>query len=140
MRVKRSLTESSCWSSAARERDLAAAPCCGPKIQPVPDVGSHNNDNRPGRMQRQRTTIGDVASALSYILWQPVVDETHMEGHYNVVLTYAPERGPDAPPADDNGPSIFTAIEEQLGLKLEPRKVPVDIFVVERCEKMPTEN
>ena len=132
--------ESSCWSSAARERDLAAAPCCGPKIQPVPDVGSHNNDNRPGRMQRQRTTIGDVASALSYILWQPVVDETHMEGRYNVVLTYAPERSPDAPPADDDGPSIFTAIEEQIGLKLEPRKLPVDIFVVERCEKMPTEN
>jgi uncharacterized protein (TIGR03435 family) len=57
-----------------------------------------------------------------------------------VVLTYAPERGPDARPADDDGPSIFTAIEEQLGLKLEPRKVSVDIFVVDRCEKMPTEN
>jgi len=112
----------------------------GPKIQPVPDVGSHNNDNRPGKLQRQRTTIGDFASALSYILRQPVVDETHMEGRYNVALTYAPERGPDASPADGDGPSIFTAIEEQLGLKLEPRRVPVDIFVVERCEKMPTEN
>lgn len=111
----------------------------GPKIQPVPDVGSHDNDNRPGKMQRQRTTIGDFASTLAYILRQPVVDETHMEGRYNIVLTYAPERGSDAPPADD-GPSIFTAIEEQLGLKLQPRKVPVDIFVVDRCEKMPTEN
>jgi uncharacterized protein (TIGR03435 family) len=112
----------------------------GPKIQPVPDVGGHNNDNRPGKMQRQRTTIGDFASALAYILRQPVIDETHMEGRYNVVLTYAPERGPDAPPADDDGPSIFTAVEEQLGLKLEPRKVAVDIFVVDRCQRMPTEN
>jgi len=112
----------------------------GPKIQPVPDVGSHNNDNRAGKMQRQRTTISDFASALAYILRQPVVDETHMEGRYNVVLTYAPERGADAPPADDDRPSIFTAIEEQLGLKLEPRKVPVDIFVVDHCQKMPTEN
>jgi uncharacterized protein (TIGR03435 family) len=111
----------------------------GPKIQPDPDVGGHNNDNKPGKMQRQRTTIGALASALSYVLRQPVVDETHMEGRYNVVLTYAPERGPDAPPADD-GPSIFTAIEEQLGLKLEPRKLPVDIFVVDRCRKIPTEN
>lgn len=111
----------------------------GPKIHPVPDVGTHNNDNRPGKMQRQRTTIGDLASALAYILRQPVVDETHMDGRYNVVLTYAPDRGPDAPPADD-GPSIFTAIEEQLGLKLEPRKLPVDVFVVDRCRKTPTEN
>jgi uncharacterized protein (TIGR03435 family) len=112
----------------------------GPKIQPVPDVGGHNNDNRPGKMQRQRTTLGDVASALSYILRQPVVDETHMEGRYNVVLTYAPGLGPDVPPAANDGPSVFTAIEEQLGLKLEPRKVPVDTFVVDRCQKMPTEN
>jgi uncharacterized protein (TIGR03435 family) len=112
----------------------------GPKIQPVEDLGGHNNDNRPGKMQRQRTTISDFASDLSYILRQPVVDETHMEGRYNVVLTYTPERGPDVPPADDDGPSIFTAIEEQLGLKLEPRKVPVGIFVVDRCQKVPTEN
>jgi uncharacterized protein (TIGR03435 family) len=112
----------------------------GPRIQPVPDVGSHNNDNRPGKMQRQRTTIGDFVSALAYILRQPVVDETHMEGRYNVVLAYAPDSGPDVPPAANDGPSIFTAVEEQLGLKLEPRKVPMDIFVVDRCRKMPTEN
>ncbi len=112
----------------------------GPKIQPVPDVGSHNNDNRPGKIQRQRTTIGDFASALSYLLRQPVVNQTNMEGRYNVVLTYTPERGPDLPPDANDGPSIFTALEEQLGLKLEPRKVPVDIFVVDHCEKMPTEN
>ena len=112
----------------------------GPKIQPVADVGGHNNDNRPGKMQRLRTTIGDFASALSYILRQPVVDETRMEGRYNVVLTYAPDPGPDVPFAANDGPSIFTAIEEQLGLKLESRRVPVDIFVVDRCQKMPTEN
>jgi len=112
----------------------------GPKIQSVPDVGSHNNDNRRGRMQRQRTTIGDFASALSYILRQPVVDETHMEGRYNIELTYTPERGPDVPAADNDGPTIFTAIQEQLGLKLEPRRVQVDIFVVDRCQKIPAEN
>lgn len=112
----------------------------GPKIQPVADIGGHNNDNRPGQMQRLRTTIGDFASALSYILRRPVVDETHMEGRYNVVLTYTPELGTDVPSAASDGPSIFSAIEQQLGLKLEPRKVPVDMFVVDRCQKIPTEN
>lgn len=112
----------------------------GPKIRPLPDVAVHRNDNRPGKMQLQRTTIGDFASNLSGVLRQPVIDETRMEGRYDVVLTYAPERGPDVAPADGEGTSIFTAIEEQLGLKLEPRKLPADIFVVDRCQKMPTEN
>ncbi len=103
-------------------------------------MGGHINDNRLGKMQRLRTTIDDFAGAVSGILRQPVVDETRMEGRYNVVLTYAPERGPDTPPAADAGPSIFTAIEEQLGLKLDPRNMPVDILVVDRCQKMPTEN
>ena len=111
----------------------------GPKIQPVADEGGHNNDHGPGKMQRLRTTIGDFASDVANVLRQPVVDETHMEGRYNVVLTYAPDRGGDPAPASD-GPSIFTAIEEQLGLKLEPRKVPVEIVVVDHIEKMPTEN
>jgi len=112
----------------------------GAKIQPVEDVGGHNNDNRPGTMERLRTTIGDFASALAYTIKQPVVDQTHMEGRYNVVLTYTPDSGSGVPAAASDGPSIFTAIEEQLGLKLEPRKVPVDIFVVDHCQKMPTEN
>lgn len=112
----------------------------GARIQPVEDVGGHNNDNRPGRMERLRTTIDDFASQLAYTLRQPVVDETHMEGRFNVLLTYAPDRGADVPPREDEGPSIFTAVEQQLGLKLEPRKVPVDVFVIDRCEKMPSEN
>jgi uncharacterized protein (TIGR03435 family) len=112
----------------------------GAKIQSVEDVGGHNNDNRPGKMERLRTTIGDFASSLAYMIKQPVVDETHMEGRYNVVLTYTPDPGSGVPAAASDGPSIFTAIEEQLGLKLEPRKVPVDIFVVDHCQKMPTEN
>jgi len=112
----------------------------GPKIQPVEDVGGHNNDNRPGKIQRLRTTIEDFASAVADILRQPVVDETHLAGRYNVVLTYTPDGGPGTPAEASGGPSIFTALEEQLGLKLEPRKLPVDILVVDRCEKLPTEN
>jgi uncharacterized protein (TIGR03435 family) len=107
----------------------------GPKIQPVPDVGSRDNDNRPGNIRRTRTTISDFAFAISSALRQPVLDETHMDGRYNIMLTYAPDAT-----ADDTRPSIFTALQEQLGLKLEPRQVPVEIFVVDRCAKLPSEN
>ncbi len=111
----------------------------GPKLQPVPD-GDHNNNNRPGRMERTRTTTEDFGTTLGFVLRQPVVNETHMEGRYNILLTYAPEGGADGPSPVSEGPSIFTAVEEQLGLKLEPRKLPVEIFVVDHCEKSPTQN
>ena len=67
-----------------------------PEIQPVPDEGGHNNDNRPGRLERLRTTIDGFASQLQSVLRQPVVDETHLEGRFNVLLTYAPDRGVSA--------------------------------------------
>lgn len=109
----------------------------GAKIQPVEDVGGHNNDNRPGRMERLRTTIPDFASVIASVLRQPVTDETKLPGRYNILLTYAPDRGADA---QLDGPSIFTAVEEQLGLRLEPRKIPVDTLVIDSVLKVPTEN
>lgn len=111
-----------------------------PKIQPVEDAGGHNNSRSAGKLERLRTPISSFADDLALILRQPVIDETHMQGVYDVRLTFSPESGPNAPRIADNRPSIYTALEEQLGLKLEPRKVPVDILVVDHCEKMPTEN
>ena len=51
-----------------------------------------------------------------------------------------PDRGESGKLSTDVGPSIFTALEEQLGLKLEARKVPGEILVVDHCEKIPTGN
>ena len=69
-----------------------------------------------------------------------VVDRTGMTGSWDFELTFAPEnRGPDAPPADPNAPSFFTAIQEQLGLKLESTKGPVEVLVIDSVEK-PTED
>lgn len=111
----------------------------GPKIQAVPDEGGHMNDSPPGKIERLRTTIDAFASTVGDVLKQPVVDETHMEGRYNVLVKYAPDRG-GAPASAEDGPSIFTAIEDQLGLKLEARKLPVEVIVVDRLQKMPSEN
>jgi uncharacterized protein (TIGR03435 family) len=112
----------------------------GPKIQPVEDAGGHINDQRDGNIKMLRTTIDNFAESLGHKLSQPVVDETHMQGVYNVTLTYTPDRGASGKLSTDVGPTIFTALEEQLGLKLEARKVPVEILVVDHCEKIPTGN
>jgi uncharacterized protein (TIGR03435 family) len=64
-----------------------------------------------------------------------VVDKTGIEGNFDVKLDYAPEGA-----ADSSMPSILTAVQEQLGLKLVPQKVPVETLVIDRAEKVPTEN
>ena len=91
------------------------------------------------------------------VVGRPVVDKTGLAGTYDVMLDFSPEGmgpGPKGPapgeaggnPAEaprdsnDSGPTIFTALQEQLGLKLESRKGPVDLLVVESVEKVPTKN
>jgi len=84
--------------------------------------------------------IVGLANALSSVLGRTIVDKTGLTGHYEISLTYAPidEDGPGHDSADA-GPSIFTALEEQLGLKLVAAKGPVDTIVVDHVEK-PSEN
>jgi len=87
-------------------------------------------------------------NVLSNILKRPVVDKTGFEGTFDVKLQWQPDSfvgGKDgsapaeAPVAEAEGASIFTAITEQLGLKLESKKGPVTVYVVEKAER-PSEN
>jgi len=79
--------------------------------------------------------MAGLAMALSRPAGGRVADETGIAGVFDFTLTYAPEgAGLDA------GPSIFTALQEQLGLRLEMRKSTVDVLVLDRAERVPTEN
>jgi uncharacterized protein (TIGR03435 family) len=71
-----------------------------------------------------------------------VVDKTGLTGKYDFTLAYDMERAGDPPADADDGPlpSIFDAVQQQLGLKLVAGKAPFDVVVVDRAEKMPTEN
>ena len=64
-----------------------------------------------------------------------VSDETGLSGLYDITLKWSPE-SPTAPP----GPTLFRAIEDQLGLKLEPRHTPTQMLIVDHAEKVPTGN
>lgn len=84
-------------------------------------------------------SMEDFAGLLGAQIRQPILDATGLTGKYDFVASwsYAAVQ-PDAPA--DAGPSIFAAIQEQLGLKLESHKVPVDTLVIEHIEKTPSEN
>jgi bla regulator protein blaR1 len=94
-----------------------------------------------------------LANALSQQLGRPVIDKTGLTGKYDIDLKWTPDTGQSAatpfgpplpgaqlpPPPDPNGPSIFTALTEQLGLRLESEKAPAEVLVIDRVEK-PSEN
>jgi uncharacterized protein (TIGR03435 family) len=79
-------------------------------------------------------SVAFLAEELSKETGRNVVDKTGITGRYNLKLQWTPD---DA--AADSGPSLFTALEEQLGLKLEPAKGPVQVLVIDHAE-MPSAN
>lgn len=109
----------------------------------------------PGQVTGNGVTLEFLATALSGTLGRPVVDQTGLKGAYDLKLEWTPDEGQrrmmmvmkggpgagpgEAPPPDASGPSVFTAIQEQLGLKLESKKGPVEILVIEHAEQ-PSEN
>ncbi len=106
----------------------------GPKLQRAehPDNSSWNWGR--GRAIFKGANMDSFATTLSGILDRPVIDRTGIPGAFDFKLEWAPD---DA--ADSSKPSLFSAIQEQLGLKLEAQRLPVEILVIDRAEK-PGEN
>jgi uncharacterized protein (TIGR03435 family) len=78
--------------------------------------------------------IGSLVGYLSGAAGRIVIDETHVDGRFNIDLQWNATGD-----ASDEHPSIFTAVQEQLGLRLESSRAPVDVLVVDHIEK-PTED
>ncbi len=78
-----------------------------------------------------------LAAQLANDLERPVLDETGIAGTFDINLQWTPDSTEQKP--DPSRPSLFTAVQEQLGLKLESRKGPVEILVIDRAER-PSEN
>jgi uncharacterized protein (TIGR03435 family) len=122
----------------------------GPKIvEAVEDQdASPKNSFIPGKIISNRIPMATFVTLLSRFLGETVVDMTGLKGWYAVDLQWTPEppesrgRGgePAAPVDIAPGPSIFSAIESQLGLKLEHRKGPLDVMVIDHAEKAPVAN
>ena len=117
----------------------------GPRLDKAdPEAHGTNTRTTGGHMETTNASMGALAGSLSRILGMPVMNQTGLEGRFNVKLDWAPDSlQPRRMPADasaetETGPSIFTAIQ-QLGLKLDGVKAPLDILVIDRAEK-PTEN
>jgi len=141
----------------------ALPPILGPDGAPLPKPpggggGAMMMVNANGHIEARKTSMAGLVNLLSTLLDRPVFDMTEIKGEYDVSLDLAPEDmagmrrampagGPppgavhEPPAATDSTPggSVFTAIQA-LGLKLESRKTPVEMIVVDQADKVPTEN
>lgn len=123
------------WETKERSSYALVAAKNGPKLyastgdQHLPVIFAP-----PARLIGQGSTMQGLAMALSHAASRPVVDRTGIAGTFDFALTFATDD-----PAD-TGPSIFTALQEQLGLRLEPEKSQMEILVVDHAERVPTEN
>lgn len=115
----------------------------GLKIKAVGPSDDHSTHTSRGSMTVETVTLSRFAAGLSRVLGAPVADQTGNPGSFTFTLTWAPDSSRPSTSTTDTGategPSIFTAVQEQLGLKLESRKVPLDVFVIDRAGK-PTVN
>jgi uncharacterized protein (TIGR03435 family) len=101
----------------------------------------------PGKLIGTGVTMAMFSAVLSMNVGRPVVDRTALTGSFDIELTFDPasaaQAAPGAPPGpvptDETKPSIFTALQEQLGLKLESTRGPIDVLVVDQAER-PTPN
>jgi len=111
----------------------------GVKIEPSKEGGAGPNErNGGGHIIRRQISMTMLATLLArFELHGIVLDQTGLKGTYSVDLEWTPANAPaDAAP----GPSLFTAVQEQLGLRLEARKGPVEVMVIDSALKVPVEN
>ena len=113
----------------------------GLKLKEV-EIGPASTTGGRGTFVSTKVSMPRFADFLANRMNQPVQDKTEVKGVFDIKMEWSQEdNGPNAPDASAlPGPTIFTALQEQLGLRLQAQKVQVEIVVVDHVEKMPTEN
>jgi uncharacterized protein (TIGR03435 family) len=115
----------------------------GPNDPPIMEGSPGNLNGGKGKETGRGALVQFLAEDLSDEVGRRVVDQTGLTGRYDFTLKWTPDNGAAANSGSnagaESGPSLFTALEEQLGLKLVPVKAPVDVVVVDHLDR-PTEN
>ncbi|HEY4084912.1 MAG TPA: TIGR03435 family protein [Bryobacteraceae bacterium] len=122
------------WHADTREMSAYAlkVDTGGSKLSPAREGQA---DMRMGNLKAPSMTLDSLCQILEFDAGRPVVDQTGLAGPYAIELHYAR----DAAVADTSLPSLFTAVREQLGLRLEAAKLPVKVFVIDDAQR-PSDN
>ena len=122
----------------------------GPRLKPSVGEPTATDGREPGatitpdgRVSARYSdlSMAELAGILSKQVHLPVTDATGLRGKFDFTLSWVMDRGePSGAPDADSGPTIFSALQVQLGLKLEQKKGPVDRLVIDHADKVPTGN
>jgi uncharacterized protein (TIGR03435 family) len=110
----------------------------GPIIQSSHESAPSFGNLQPGLFEAKKVPLSQVVNLMHNAGWvdRTIVDQTNLTGEYDFSLKWMPD---NVKPEDPTAPSIFTAIQEQWGLKLEAQTLALDILVIDHVEK-PSEN
>jgi uncharacterized protein (TIGR03435 family) len=115
----------------------------GVKIQAAKDDGTPREsmnvraDNGQVQIIGKGATLGPLTKSLADLVGRPVLDKTGLTGSFDFTISYTSDLAQQPPGAGDGteGPSLFTALQEQLGLRLDAQKGPVEILVIDSAER-----
>ena len=110
----------------------------GPRIQPA-EPGPGGSGWGPNMVNAKKITMTEFADTLSNALQRPVKNLTDLPGVYDIKIKWLPD-GPLPADTSDMAASVYAAVQDQLGLKLQVQKLPVQVLVVDHAERSPTEN
>ena len=125
-----------CQGLAEAARRGAPPPAPGPNGRPP--CGTRT---MPGRILGGAVTMADLARNLANFAGRMTIDKTGLSGPFDLELEYTPDQPPppglpaNIPPPPVDGASLFTAVQEQLGLKLDSRRGPVDVLVIDAAQR-----
>ncbi len=138
-RLQRLLAERFKLSLHTQTRDVAGYALIvakgGPKLKPSTSSEQTGGMILPNGLRNPNATMEMLAAMLVRPVRRPVVDQTGIQGSFDIRLDYAPDNA-----TDSTLPSVFTALQDQLGLHLENRKVPQQTLVIEHVERVPAGN
>jgi uncharacterized protein (TIGR03435 family) len=109
-----------------------------PRLQPADSSAAPFRGGKMGQLSAKKMSMTELANVLTFDLKRPVRDETGLKGDFAFTLEWTPGLG-ESDSGPSSRPSLFAAVREQLGLKLESTKGPVEVLVVDSVEK-PSEN
>jgi uncharacterized protein (TIGR03435 family) len=113
----------------------------GPKMVPAIQSGPYGMKSRlgGGHFTAENQSMAGLAGALSRLTGRRVFDRTGLSGGFRFVLEWTPDDNHDGATGLPTGPSLFTALQEQLGLRLESQKEPIEMLVIDSVQH-PTED
>jgi uncharacterized protein (TIGR03435 family) len=130
LQFHREQRELSVYAIVVAKGGAKLSPAADPTAETDQDANTHGTETT---VSVTSATMADFILGMQFFLDRPLVDRTHLAGRYDFKVRYTFDEA--STPGADAPPGIFTAIQEQLGLKLEAVKAPVDVFVIDRVDR-----